>query len=343
MNLAAMKRGLIRRFQRGILTVDSHTGGEQTRFILDGVGPIPGKTMTEKLFNLKDEKDWLRLSLCREPKGHPGLLAALLTEPTSSDGDFGLIFMDARRYPYLCGHAAIGAVTTLIESGGLPARGPQTWLRIDTPSGQMKATAFVDNGRVESVAIEMVPSFVLQTGQPLRMPGLGEIRVDLVCVGGFFVMVSAGQLGLELSPKNSKQIAELGMNVINEANMQLSVYHPERPEVETVDVVSFHNDPAPDQGQNVVVYGESHLDRSPCGTGTTAKMTLLHHQGVLELNEPYINAGPLGTTFEGRLIREVSVGDYPGVVAEILGSAHITGIHQFISESEDPFPEGFLL
>jgi proline racemase/trans-L-3-hydroxyproline dehydratase len=336
---------LAHRFPSQIITIDSHTAGEPTRLIVSGVDPIPGETMKVKRSYFMENLDHIRLQLVREPRGHRDMFAALVTEAVSEGADFGLIYMDARRYPFLCGHATIGAVTTLIEAGALTVYEPETIVVVDTPSGPMETKAHIKDGKVESVAMRAVPSFVYRTNEPLDVPGLGRIEVDTVCVGGFFAMVSADQIGMDLVRANGHSLTELGMTIIEEANRQLGVRHPIRSEVTTVDVVEFYHTSghSQEQGTSVVIYGESHMDRSPCGTGTTAKVTLLHHRGLLGINQPYFNSGPLGTTFEGRVITETKIGDFNGVVVEIRGSAHITGIHQFVLDPGDPFPEGFLL
>jgi proline racemase len=342
---------LLERFPDRIVTIDSHTAGEPTRLIVGGLPPIPGATVADKRLYLMHELDHVRLQLAQEPRGHRDMIAALVTEPVTEGSDFGLIYMDARRYPYLCGHATIGAVTVLIEAGVVPASEPETTVIVDTPSGPMETTARVQDGLVESVTMQAVPSFVYSTDQSLDVPGLGCIQVDTVCVGGFFAMVSADQINLELAPENASRLIELGMTIIDAANEQLTVRHPARPEVTTVDVTEFYASTDRGHGKSAVVYGESHMDRSPCGTGTSAKMTLLHHRGKLALDQPYVNTGILGTTFEGRLVAETMVGDpstgsgqaLPAVVPEVRGSAHITGVHQFMLDPRDPFPKGFLL
>jgi len=300
-NLKIIKK----RFPDRIVTIDSHTAGEPTRLIVSGIPPVPGKTMQAKLDYFRDHFDHLRLRLTREPRGHRGIFGALLTEPASSDAAFGLIYMDPRRYPFLCGHATIGAVTTLIEAGAImPDRDEkETAVGVDTPSGVMHTKALVKDGKVLSVAIQTVPSFVYATDLPLDVPGLGRITVDTVCVGGFFAMVSADLINLALKPENGKLLIQYGMDIIKAANQQLKVRHPERPEVRTVDVVEFYDPSQHDrgQGQSVVVFGEGHIDRSPCGTGTAAQLTLMHHKGRIALNQPFINTSPLGTAFHARI------------------------------------------
>ena len=328
-----------------LVTIDSHTAGEPTRLIVGGVDPVPGKTMRDKRLYFMEHYDQIRLQLTRETRGHRGMFAAMLTDPVTAGAHFGLIYMDPRRYPYLCGHGTMGAVMTLIEAGMIPITSDELPVIVDTPSGPMETVAYLNNGRVESVAIRMVPSFVYQDQAKLELPDFGVIQASTVCVGGFFVMVSSEQLGLDLHPANSSRLIELGMNLIDAANQQLKVRHPTRAEVNTVDVTEFY-DPTTDaqgMGKSVVVYGERHMDRSPCGTGTAAKMTLLHHQGKISLNDTFSNTSPLGTTFQGRIVEERHLGGTPAVVAEIRGSAYVTGVHEFIVDPRDPFQEGYLI
>jgi proline racemase len=344
LNLERLEKTLAARFGDRLMTIDSHTQGEPTRLLVGGVGTLPGDTMKAKRDYFEFRFDHVRKLLTREPRGHRGIMAAVVTEPVSDKGDFGLFYMDARRYPYLCGHATIGAVVTLVEIGALPTPDGDTHIIVDTPSGPLEAHTRIHQGRVQSVAIEMVPSFVYASGRELTVAGYGTIPVDLVCVGGFFAMVSARAIGIELIPANSRRLISLGMAVIEAANRALQVSHPLRPEVTTVDVTEFYDDdPGRGGGRSAVIYGEAHMDRSPCGTGTTAKITLLHHQGKLAPGDIYTNSGPLGTSFEGRIARTVTIGQFEGIVGQVRGNAQITGIHQFVVEDRDPFPQGFLL
>jgi proline racemase len=345
MHFTAAAEALGARFATRIKTIDSHTAGETTSLVIGMQADIPGDTIRAKRNFFIENCDAIRKLLTYEPRGLGEVFVAVVTEPVTRDAEFGLIYMDAHRYPYLCGHATIGAVTTMIEAGLLVAGEGALTVVVDTPSGPLAARAKVEKGRVLSVAINMVPSFVQATDCRLHLPDQGNITVSLVCVGGFFAMVPVEQLGMQMIPENRRRFIQLGMEIIAAANEQLEVKHPKRPEVKTVDVTEFYNTDtsAADRHTGIVIYGESHMDRSPCGTGTAAKMTLLHHFGKLQINEPYLNTGPLGTVFQGRLIEETRVGNAPAVVAEIEGRAHITGWHEFVLSSEDPFPEGFRL
>jgi len=344
LKLDRIESGFFDRYPDRIVTIDSHTQGEPTRLLINGVGPLPGNTMKDKRDAFESHYDHVRMLLTREPRGHRGVMAAVVTEPVSPQGKFGLFYMDARRYPYLCGHATIGAVTTLIEAGALDAEDGDTVITVDTPSGPLDAHTRIRYGRVASVAIDMVPSFVFDTGLELEIAGFGRVPVDLVCVGGFFAMVSARSVGIDLVPENSHRLIPLGMEVIAAANQAFGVYHPARPEVTTVDVTEFYDeDPETGTGKSVVIYGESHMDRSPCGTGTTARMTLLHHKGKLAPGQIYKNASPLDTAFEGQIVKTLSIGEFAGIVGQVRGNAQITGYHQFVLDANDPFPKGFLL
>ena len=346
-------------FSDTLLCIDSHVGGEPARLVVGGLPPIPGKTTNDKRLYLSKNLDEIRLLVTREPRGHRDMFASILVEPESEGADFGLVYMDARRYPYLCGHATIAAVSALIELGMLEARLPETRVVVDTPSGSWETVAQVCENtssdgrrfRVESVAIRPEIAFAFQLNQPLQVPNLGSVQVDVSFTGGFFVMVSADQIGLDLTVENAPQLAQLGMDIIEAGNAQLKVQHPQREYINTIDVVEFF-DPRGHQdrrGKNFVVLGEGHVDRSPCGTGTCAKLALLHKRGQLDVGEPFVNEGLLGTTFDARIVSESTIKNpatgksLPAIIPEISGAAHITGLQRFVITPEDPFPEGFLI
>lgn len=343
------------KFENQIVTLDLHAGGEPIRLVVGGLPPIPGRTINDKRLYLSENLDDVRLLLTQEPRGHRDMFAGVITEPVSDEGDFGIVFMDAGRYPYMCGHGIIGAVTAFIEMGWLEAHEPETTIVVDSPSGPIRARARVrelaeGRRRVESVAIQLESAFAYLLDQLLEVPGLGRITVDVSFAGGFFVMISADQIGLTLTPDNAPQLARWGMAAIEAGNQQLAgnlakVQHPTRPYINTIDVTEFY-DPsghAQRRGRNFVVLGEGHVDRSPCGTGTSAKMALLHRRGELAVGQTFVNQGLLGTTFEGRIVRETTVSSLSAIVPEICGTAHVTGLHRFVLTPGDPFPEGFLI
>ncbi|RLB92600.1 MAG: hypothetical protein DRH26_05875, partial [Deltaproteobacteria bacterium] len=256
-----------------VTTIDSHTEGETTRLIVNGLEEIKGKTMMDKLDWFKSRYDHIRCLLTKEPRGSKEILAAVLTENVTPTAKFGLIYMDAKRYPYLCGHATIGAIVTLARTGFLSLSQGENLVLVDTPSGPMEARVSVHGDKLNAVAINMVPSFVYDTGQKIEVQGFGTIKVDLVCTGGFFAMVDSTQIPMEPVLENKVFLTDLGMKIIDAANEQLSVSHPVRPDVRTIDVTEFYYskyDKGKASGRGMVIYGESHVDRSPCGTGTAA-------------------------------------------------------------------------
>ncbi|MCF8063275.1 MAG: proline racemase family protein [Deltaproteobacteria bacterium] len=334
----------------GLLTVDLHAAGEPLRLVVGGLPPMPGRTMQDKRTHLSEHLDRVRLLLTREPRGHRDMFAAAVTEPVSDGAAFGLVFMDARRYPYMCGHGVMAAVTAFVELGWARADGDPPVVGVDTPAGMVKAFPRIRKdetgvARVESVAVEMGPAFVLEQERELAVPGYGSIPVDVVFAGGFFVLASIERLGAAVSPDRSSELARLGMSLIEAGNRRLRVRHPERDDIRTVDVAAIY-DPAghgEHRGRGCVVLGEGHVDRSPCGTGTSAKMALLHRRGELPVGRVFENAGLTNIPFQGRIVRETEVGGIPAVVPEIRGSAWITGFHRFVTSPDDPFPEGFLV
>lgn len=333
-------------FENCITTIDSHTEGETTRLIVHGLGKIKGKTMLDKLEYFKSSHDHVRSVLTKEPRGSNGVLAALLTENVTPGAKFGLIYMDARRYPYLCGHATIGAVITLEQTGFLEFENGENTISVDTPSGVMDVKTSVKDGKIDSVAINIVPTFVYDTDKEIQVKGFGKVKIDLVCAGGFFAMVDADKINIEPVLKNKKTLTDLGMKIIDAANEQVSVSHPQRPEVKTVDVAEFYDSQYGNghhSGRGMIIYGEAHVDRSPCGTGTAAKLTLLNHYKKIQVEQAYKNHSPLGTFFDAKILRKEKIGNFDGCIVQIKGMAYLTGIHHFIVEGRDPFQKGFIM
>jgi proline racemase len=233
-------------------------------------------------------------------------------------------------------------VTTWLELDPATPAEADLEVIVDTPSGPVRTEAQVRGGRVTKVAIEPEPALAYALDRPLEVPGHGAFTVDLVLAGGFFVMVDAERHGLALAPGRSGPLADLGMALIDAANAAFEVEHPARPYIDSIDVASFFAQ-APGGGKNAVVYGEAHVDRSPCGTGTCARLALEHAKGRLAAGDTFLNRGLLDTCFEGQIAGTTEVGGHPAVRPRIASRAHITGLHHFYAEPEDPFGEGFLL
>ncbi len=333
------------KFDRSIMAVDSHTMGEPTRIVVGGLPNIPGKTMAEIKSYLEKNLDYVRTSLMHEPRGHKDMFGSIITRPVHEDADFGIVFMDGGGYLNMCGHGSIGAVTVAIDTGMVPTVEPETHVKFDAPAGLITARAKVENGAVKSVTIRNVPAFLYMSDVKINVPGIGEITFDVSFGGSFFAIVKADQLGLKVVPTNIDQLTKLGMAIRKAANEQLKIQHPTLAHINTIDLVEIYDEPTHPEAnyKNVVIFGDGQADRSPCGTGTSAKMATLHAKGHLKIGEEFVYESIIGTLFRGRLVETAEVGEFKAVVPEITGSAYITGFNQFVIDPNDPVKHGFML
>jgi len=346
-------------FTRLITAIDSHTAGECTRLVTSGLSLIPGDTMADKLAHAEENLPWVPGFLLLEPRGHKDMFGAILTPPCSPEADAGVLFMDNQGYEPMCGHAIIGTATTLLETGMSSMDETETLVTLDTPSGLVRAHARTEGGSVASVSFDNVPAFVYRSNAEIQVPEVGTLTIDVVFGGLFFVFVDASQLGIGLLPENASRLASLGMQILAVANEEIPVRHPELPHIDRIIDLRFYvNEPGqggrgrpsgsriPDS-RNVVVLGDHMIDRSPCGTGTSAEAALRHAEGRLAVGESFVTESIIGTQFTGTVVAEATVGSgavsFPGVFPRITGSACITGFHQFVLDLDDPFPEGFRL
>ena len=336
-------------FSKLISTVDSHTAGECTRLVTSGLPPIPGQTIAEKLAYAEEHLPWVPGYLLLEPRGHKDMFGAILVPPCSPEADMGVLFMDNQGYEPMCGHAVIGTATTLLEMGMFEMCEPEALVTLDTPSGLVRAYARVERGRVREVSFENVPAFVYRSNVLLPVPELGDVRVDVVFGGLFFTFVDARQLDVDLIPENAPRLADIGMRILAVANEYVPVRHPDLPRIDKIIDLRFYIEPGSDgaDSRNVVILGDHMVDRSPCGTGTSAETALRYARGKLELGESFVTESIIGTRFTGQAVAETHVGDgaggFPAVIPRITGRAHVTGFHQFVLDAEDPFPQGFRL
>jgi proline racemase len=332
-----------------IWTVDSHTAGEGTRLITQGLPPLRGKTMAEKLAYAEQHIPWVPGALLLEPRGHKDLYGAILTEPCSEQADIGVVFMDNQGFEPMCGHGLMGVAASLLETGLIQANGPETDLMVDTAVGLVKARVHRQEGEGCQVAFENVPSFAYQLDVPLRLPGGRKLGVDVAFGGNFFILVDARQTGIELEPANLGQLVELGMSALAAANTQIQMIHPGMPHIKRILDVRFWSEAAHSgaDSRSVVILGDRMVDRSPCGTGTSAELAVRYARRQLQIGEPFVTESILGTRFNGKVIREVNeLSDslaYPAIIPLIEGRAFLTGMHQFVFEPGDPFKAGFIL
>ncbi len=330
--------------EQTFLVVDSHTMGEPTRIILKGFPRLEGRTMMERKQYLARNYDHFRTALMLEPRGHKDMFGALITEPATPGADLGVIFMENSGYLNMCGHGSIGTATVAVETGLVPVEEPYTHLTLDAPAGPVRARVRVEKGRAREVTLVNVPAFVYREGLSVPVPGYGEVPCDIAFGGSFFALVDAEKVGLCVCGAHLAALTELGMALMAVINRAVPVRHPEA-DICGVDLVEFFS-PAADgcaDLKNVVVFGDRQIDRSPCGTGTSAKLACLYRKGLLKMGQPFVYEGITGSRFRGVVVGETRVGEYPAVVPEITGSAFITGVNRLILNGDDPEKYGFLV
>ncbi|GAA4712907.1 proline racemase family protein [Phytohabitans rumicis] len=324
--------------------VDSHTEGMPTRVVTGGVGVLPGATMFERKQLFERDREGLLRFLMYEPRGHSAMSGAILQPPTRPDADFGVLFIEVSGCLPMCGHGTIGVATVLVETGMVAVEEPVTTIRLDTPAGLVTAEVEVADGRARSVTIRNVPSFLLAADQCVEVAGIGPVRYDMAFGGNFYAIVDAAMLGLPVRPHAVRELIRRGLAVMDTINERARPVHPANAAIDDcrhVQVVEAGRDGA--DARNAVVIHPGWVDRSPCGTGTSARMAQLHARGLLALDTPFVNESVLGTRFTGRLVDTTSVAGLPAVVPTVTGRAWITGTAQYLLDPEDPFPEGFLL
>lgn len=327
-----------------ISTVDTHTAGEPTRVITGGLPHIPGKTMVEKKTWVQQNLDSLRKMLMWEPRGHQDMFGAVITAPTSDQADVGAIFMDSRGYLDMCGHGSIGMVTVLINTGMINmdfiGNGDIRKVVLDTPAGKVSAAALIKNNNAAEVTIQNVPSFFYETLE-IDLPSVGRVGVDIAYGGNFFALVNVRELCMELSLTYLDRIKKLALEIRKIVNESITIQHPGTGEKQLVNLIEIYEESSPTK--NMVVFGSGQVDRSPCGTGTCAKMACLYEKNRLVAGKPYEHVSILDTAFEGKIVGLTQVGEKRAIVPEITGQAYITGFHSFVSDSNDPFKNGFSL
>ena len=277
-----------------ISVIDTHTAGEAARLVTAGIPKIPGKDMVEKKQYFIEHLDDVRKSVMFEPRGHQDMFGAFLLPPTKEEADFGLVFMDTGGYLNMCGHNTIAAVTAAVETGMVDVEEGATEKEVvvETPAGLIYATAKLkDNGtKVKEVSFRNVESFLYKRDVELDVEGVGHVKFDISFGGSFFCIISADQLGLEVTPKNASKLKEAGLKIRDAINANIEIQHPTLEHIKTVDLVEIYDKPSHPEAtyKNVVVFGDGNIDRSPCGTGTSAKLATLYAKGELKPGEPFV-------------------------------------------------------
>ncbi|MDX3450928.1 proline racemase family protein [Streptomyces sp. ME02-8801-2C] len=324
--------------------VDSHTEGMPTRVVTGGIGTIPGDTMNERRLWFREHRDDVRHFLMDEPRGHPAMSGAILQPPTRPDCDYGVVYIEVSGYLPMCGHGTIGVATVLVETGMVPVVEPVTTIRLDTPAGLVVAEVAVENGAAKAVTIRNVPSFAVELDRKATLADGRTVTYDLAFGGNFYAILSLDEFGLPFERERKDDILAAGLALMDAINDAEPPVHPENPTINGVHHVYLA---APGsnavRSRHAMAIHPGWFDRSPCGTGTSARMAQLHARGELPLHQDFLNESFIGTSFTGRLVESTEVAGRPAVVPTITGRAWITGTAQYLLDPDDPFPAGFVL
>ncbi|NHN32679.1 proline racemase family protein [Paenibacillus agricola] len=331
------------KFSQLITTIDTHTGGNPTRTVTSGAPKLKGRTMTEKMVYMSKYHDDFRKALMLEPRGHEVMSGCIVTEPCDPSADIGVVFIETGGYLPMCGHDTIGLCTALIEGGLFPA--DTTVIRLDTPAGLVEARLNNVGGKVKQVTFRNVPSFLYARDVEVVVDGIGPVCLDIAYGGNFYGIIDARMLQLQLNQSNAHAIIRSAVDIRKKVNEQMTIVHPEIPVIRGLTHIEFFTDPLSPLAhcRNTVVVPPGGIDRSPCGTGTAAKVAVLYAKGKLALGEEFVHESIVGSLFYAKALYEAQAGHLPAIVPEITGSAWVTGFHQFVIDQDDELKTGFFL
>ena len=328
-----------------IRVMDAHTGGEPFRVIVDGFPELKGKTILERRRYAKEHYDHLRTALMWEPRGHADMYGCILTEPVTPDADFGILFIHNEGFSTMCGHGIIGVVTVVLETGILPMVSPVTKIKIDSPAGLITAFAHIENNHVKSVSFLNVPSFVAALDEVIDVPELGKVRYDLAFGGAFYAVVKAVDVGLTCGPRDYRLLIENGMAIKRAIMKNRPIKHPFEEDLGFLYGTIFIGPPTQEgsHSQNVCIFADGEVDRSPTGTGVSARLAILHRRGEIKRDQSVVVESILGSKFIGKVVEEMSFGPHAAIIPEVAGQAHIIGRNELWINPNDPLTYGFIL
>lgn len=326
-----------------ISCVDSHVAGEPLRLLVGGPR-LKGKTMYEKQCFMQQNFDFIRTSTMLEPRGHADMFGAVLTEPCNPEADLGILFINGGCYDNMCGHGSIGVGCIAVNTGLVKVVEPETHVKIDTIAGLVTIKVQVKDGKAVSATLEGIPSFLYLPDVILDVFGQ-EVKIDIAYGGNFFAIVDMKQLGLRHSIKDVDGFIRYGKEIRDLVNNNIKIQHPEYEYINWVNDILFTGDPEfeGDTYKSLVFLGEAQIDRSPCGTGTSARMGMLYRKGKLQRGEVFKHESVLGTVFHGQVGPDVKVGPYNAIIPLVTSSCHIVGHTTLIIDEDDPLKDGFLL
>ncbi|MEV3936315.1 proline racemase family protein [Glycomyces sp. NPDC049804] len=325
-------------------TVESHTEGMPTRVVTGGVAPIPGATMMERRDHFVAHLDHIREFLMNEPRGHAAMSGAILQPPSRPDADWGVLFIEVSGCLPMCGHGTIGVATVLVETGMVPVTEPVTTVRLDTPAGLVTVDVQVEDGAAKAVTLVNVPAYAVGLDRTVALKDGREIRYDLAFGGNFYAFVDLDDLGLPFDRAAKNELIAAGLDIMAAVNAESEPVHPLEPSIRGLHHV-YLTAPGSDaaHSRHAMAIHPGWFDRSPCGTGTSARMAQLHARGELALGQEFVNESFIGSRFTGRLVGETEVAGEAAVIPSVTGRAWITGTAQYTLDPDDPFPSGFIL
>lgn len=328
-----------------ITAIDAHTGGEPLRVILEGFPALQGDTILARRREAREKWDHLRTALMWEPRGHADMYGCIITAPVTPGADFGVLFTHNEGFSTMCGHGIIAVTKAALETGMLPMKAPETTVQIDTPAGLVTARARIESETVRSVYFHNVPSFVLALDETVEVAGLGKIKYDLAFGGAFYAFVQAEDAGLACTPAHYRALIERGMAIKRAVMAARPITHPFEEDLNFLYGTIFIGPPLSPgaHSRNVCIFAEGEVDRSPTGTGVSARMALHHARGEVRVGQPLVIESIIGSRFTGRVVRETRFGPHPAVIPEVEGTAHLTGRHEFLIDPNDPLRKGFVL
>ena len=328
-----------------ITVIDAHTAGEPLRIITGGLPAARGKTILEKRRFTKENYDHLRKALMWEPRGHADMYGCIITPPVTKEADFGVLFIHNEGFSTMCGHGIIAVTKVVLETGLLEMHDTDTTVRIDSPAGMITAHARISDNKVNSVYFHNVPSFVYARDEEVEIPKLGKIKFDIAFGGAFYAFVNASDVNLECTPEYFRPLIETGMLIKQAVMEKFPIVHPFEADLNFLYGTIFVGPAVSTQAdsRNVCIFAEGEVDRSPTGTGVSARMALHHTRGEIKPGESMIIESILGTTFRGSVIEETQFGPYDAVITEVEGTAYITGKNELLIDPDDPLKYGFML
>ena len=334
-------------FVKMIDVIDAHTAGEPIRIITSGVPKLLGATMIEKMNYFAAHCDDIRCLLMKEPRGHKDMFGSAIVPPVTADADMGVLFMHNEGMSTMCGHGTIGTVKAACETGLVPVHEGENIIKIDAPAGRLVARAFVEKGRVLKVSFQGVPSFVFKKDVVIPVAGIGEVHASVAYGGTFYIFVEEEKLGLRVLPENTAALTARAMEMKEWMNAHVHVEHPENPDIHDIYGVLITSPVERTENgcksRQICVFAEGSVDRSPCGSGTCARMALLCSRGQLAAGGQFEAASIINTKFIGTPLKRTIVAGFDAIIPEVAGPAWITGFNKYVLDPADPVPQGFLL